>query len=161
MASTRTLAAYQHILFSRPIPSVALITLNRPKALNALSSPLFAELNDALLTTDANKEVGAVVITGNEKAFAGKRNLSNSFDTSPELFPAGADIKEMQSKSFNDVYSTDFLANWSTIRSVRKPIIAAVSGYALGGGFELALLCVSSIHLTLPLLTDQLDVTLF
>ncbi|TDL22632.1 ClpP/crotonase [Rickenella mellea] len=115
---------YQHILTSRPDPSVTLITLNRPKALNALSSPLFAELNTALLAADEDPEVGAIVLTGSEKAFA-----------------AGADIKEMKDKEYADVYKGNFLADWTRITTLRKPVIAAVSGYALGGGCELALMC--------------------
>ncbi|KAG8838263.1 hypothetical protein FRC18_005467 [Serendipita sp. 400] len=123
-AAANVVANYQNILVTRPRPAVTLVTLNRPKALNALSSPLFNELNQALALADQDKDVSAVVLTGSEKAFA-----------------AGADIKEMQSKTFADVYSKDFLANWTALRSVRKPIIAAVSGYALGGGAELALMC--------------------
>ncbi len=104
---------------------VSLITLNRPKALNALSSPLMAELGAALLAADADPEIGCIVLTGSEKAFA-----------------AGADIKEMQAKGFADVYSEDFITSgWETILQVRKPVIAAVSGYALGGGCELAMMC--------------------
>lgn len=103
---------------------MALLTLNRPKQLNALSTPLFHELNQALVQANDDKDISAVVLTGSEKAFA-----------------AGADIKEMQSKTFADVYSNDFLASWTAMRAIRKPIIAAVSGYALGGGAELALMC--------------------
>lgn len=114
---------YENILTARPEPGVALVTLNRPKALNALNSALFAELNDALRLIDADKEIGAIVLTGSERAFA-----------------AGADIKEMKDKSFAEVYSGQFLADWQDITSIRKPIIAAVSGYALGGGCELALM---------------------
>ncbi|KAF8893941.1 ClpP/crotonase-like domain-containing protein [Infundibulicybe gibba] len=114
---------YEFILTSRPEPSVALITLNRPKALNALSSPLFVEINTALAQADADPEVGAIVLTGSEKAFA-----------------AGADIKEMKDKDYVDVYRNNFLENWS-FSKIRKPVIAAVSGYALGGGCELALMC--------------------
>ncbi|KAH9027692.1 enoyl-CoA hydratase [Lactarius pseudohatsudake] len=114
---------YENILTARPEPGVALVTLNRPKALNALNSALFAELNEALRLIDADKEVGAIVITGSERAFA-----------------AGADIKEMKDKSFAEVYTDQFLADWQDITSIRKPIIAAVSGYALGGGCELALM---------------------
>jgi len=116
--------SYTHILASRPIPSVALLTLNRPKALNALSSPLFEELNHALAEAENDNEVGAIVVTGSEKAFA-----------------AGADIKEMKDKEFSEVYSTNFLGDWTRITTLRKPIIAAVSGYALGGGCELAMMC--------------------
>lgn len=114
---------YENILTARPEPGVALVTLNRPKALNALNSALFAELNEALRLIDAEKEIGAIVITGSERAFA-----------------AGADIKEMKDKSFAEVYTGQFLADWQDLTSIRKPIIAAVSGYALGGGCELALM---------------------
>lgn len=104
---------------------VALIRLNRPDAMNALNSTLLNELSGALAEADANPKIRCMVITGNEKAFA-----------------AGADIKEMAEKSFVDVYSSDlFGANVEVIQRVRKPIIAAVSGYALGGGCELAMMC--------------------
>ncbi|KAL1746574.1 ClpP/crotonase-like domain-containing protein [Schizophyllum fasciatum] len=116
---------YEHILTSRPEPAVELITLNRPKALNALSTPLFLELGKALAVADADAQVGAIVLTGSEKAFA-----------------AGADIKEMKDKTFADAYKSDYLKNWqSALQAIRKPVIAAVSGYALGGGCELALMC--------------------
>jgi len=124
MLSSASGSHYNYILASRPEPSVALITLNRPKALNALSSPLFKELNQALADADNDSSVGAIVLTGSEKAFA-----------------AGADIKEMKDKEFADVYKTDFLEEWTRLSRIRKPIIAAVSGYALGGGCELALMC--------------------
>ncbi|EIN11728.1 ClpP/crotonase [Punctularia strigosozonata HHB-11173 SS5] len=115
---------FTNIITSRPEPSVGLITLNRPKALNALSTPLFKELNEAVRELDEDPEVGAIVITGSEKAFA-----------------AGADIKEMKDKEFSDVYKNNFLESWTLLTKIRKPIIAAVSGYALGGGCELALMC--------------------
>jgi len=115
---------YEHIITSRPEPNVLLIQLNRPKALNALCSPLFLELNQALREADKDDTVGAMVLTGSEKAFA-----------------AGADIKEMKDKQFADVYKNKFLENWAEMTQINKPIIAAVSGYALGGGCELALMC--------------------
>lgn len=104
---------------------VGIVTLNRPKALNALNKQLMDELCSALQAFDADPEIGCMVITGSEKAFA-----------------AGADISEMAPFSFADVYGQDYITrNWETIRSVRKPVIAAVSGFALGGGCELAMLC--------------------
>ncbi|TAM04312.1 MAG: enoyl-CoA hydratase [Paraburkholderia sp.] len=104
---------------------VGLITLNRPKALNALNDALMDELGAALKSFDADDEIGAIVITGSEKAFA-----------------AGADIGMMASYTFIDVYKGDYITrNWETIRSIRKPVIAAVAGFALGGGCELAMMC--------------------
>ncbi|MBN3858760.1 enoyl-CoA hydratase [Paraburkholderia sp. Ac-20340] len=104
---------------------VGLITLNRPKALNALNDALMDELGAALKAFDADEGIGAIVITGSEKAFA-----------------AGADIGMMASYGFMDVYKGDYITrNWETIRSIRKPIIAAVAGFALGGGCELAMMC--------------------
>ncbi|KZW03573.1 ClpP/crotonase [Exidia glandulosa HHB12029] len=114
----------RNVLISRPEPSVALLTLNRPKALNALNSALFGELNAALEEADEDGDIGAIVLTGSDKAFA-----------------AGADIKEMKDKQFADAYKSNFLVNWTRMSSIRKPIIGAVSGYALGGGCELALMC--------------------
>ncbi|MGF1650213.1 MAG: enoyl-CoA hydratase [Hyphomicrobiaceae bacterium] len=103
---------------------VGLITLNRPDALNALNSKLISELNCALAGYDADDGIGCVVITGSDKAFA-----------------AGADIKEMKDKSFMEVYRGNFIAQWEYITTVRKPVVAAVAGFALGGGCELAMMC--------------------
>ena len=103
---------------------VALVTLNRPKALNALNSELIAELNAALALFESDDKIGCVVLTGSEKAFA-----------------AGADIKEMSSLSFVEAYKTDFITSWDQVSRFRKPILAAVAGYALGGGCELAMMC--------------------
>ncbi|GAA5974756.1 hypothetical protein JCM11641_007254 [Rhodosporidiobolus odoratus] len=123
-SSTSSMTDYSSILVSSPTTGVSLITLNRPKALNALNSTLFHELNTALRNLENDESVGAVVLTGSEKAFA-----------------AGADIKEMKDKQFSEVYKGDFLGHWTELSRFRKPIIAAVSGYALGGGCELAMMC--------------------
>ena len=103
---------------------VGLITLNRPKALNALNAELIGELNQALDAYETDGDVRAIVITGSERAFA-----------------AGADVKEMSEKSFIDVVRDDFIAPWERVTRCRKPVIAAVAGYALGGGCELAMMC--------------------
>ena len=103
---------------------VALIRLDRPKALNALCDQLMAELGQALLDFDADPAIGAIVITGSDRAFA-----------------AGADIKEMKDRTFPAVALDDFIARWETIRRVRTPVIAAVAGFCLGGGCELAMMC--------------------
>ena len=104
---------------------VALVTLNRPKQMNALNPKLMQELGAALSGFDADDGIGAILITGNEKAFA-----------------AGADIGAMKDFDFQHAFRTDYITrDWEHIRSVRKPVIAAVAGYALGGGCELALMC--------------------
>jgi enoyl-CoA hydratase len=103
----------------------AIITLNRPKQLNALNGELMDELGAALKGFDADDAIGCMIITGSEKAFA-----------------AGADIGAMAQYTFADVYKNDYITrNWETIRSIRKPVIAAVAGFALGGGCELAMMC--------------------
>lgn len=104
---------------------VGLIRLNRPQVLNALNDPLMTELGFAVQAFDANEHIGAIVLTGNEKAFA-----------------AGADIAAMASYSYMDAYKNEYITrNWEAVRVCRKPVIAAVHGYALGGGCELAMMC--------------------
>jgi len=115
---------YENILVETRGP-VGLVTLNRPKQLNALSDDLMDELGDALSAFERDPAIGCIVITGGDKVFA-----------------AGADIGNMATWSYMDVYKSDFITrNWETIRRIRKPVIAAVSGYALGGGCELVMMC--------------------
>jgi enoyl-CoA hydratase len=115
--------AYQNIIVETR-GHTGLVTLNRPQALNALNEALIAELNEALSAFEADPLIGCTVITGSEKAFA-----------------AGADVKEMAQKTYVDAYLGKFLDGWTRISETRKPVIAAVSGFCLGGGLELAMMC--------------------
>ena len=116
--------AYENILVDTR-GRVGLVTLHRPKQLNALNDALMDELGDALLTFERDEAIGCIVVTGGDKVFA-----------------AGADIGNMASWSYMDVYKSDYITrNWETIRRIRKPVIAAVAGYALGGGCELVMMC--------------------
>jgi enoyl-CoA hydratase len=117
--------SYELIQVRTEAEKVGIITLNRPKQLNALNSELMVEMGTALKSFDTDPHIGCIILTGNEKAFA-----------------AGADIGAMATYSYADVYKNDYITrDWETLRSIRKPIIAAVSGFALGGGCEVAMMC--------------------
>ncbi|MDM0069883.1 MULTISPECIES: enoyl-CoA hydratase [Variovorax] len=117
--------SYENIEVRVEAEKVGIVTLNRPKALNALNDALMTELGQALKAFDADPAIGCIILTGSERAFA-----------------AGADIAAMAKYSFQDVYKGEYITrNWETIRQIRKPVIAAVSGFALGGGCELAMMC--------------------
>ena len=117
--------SYELIQVRTEAEKVGIITLNRPKQLNALNSELMVEMGAALKIFDTDPHIGCIILTGNEKAFA-----------------AGADIGAMATYSYADVYKSDYITrDWETLRSIRKPIIAAVSGFALGGGCEVAMMC--------------------
>ncbi len=116
--------SYQYIVVDRPADGVGRVQLNRPKALNALNSPLLDEVNEAMLALNSDPLIGALILTGNDKAFA-----------------AGADIKEMEGMSPIDMLMTVSLIERFNFKQLSKPLIAAVSGYALGGGCEVALAC--------------------
>ncbi|CEJ89409.1 Putative Enoyl-CoA hydratase [[Torrubiella] hemipterigena] len=116
---------YEYIQVSSPKPGVGQVTLNRPKALNALCTPLIKELNEALNEFNSSDDTSVIILTGSQKAFA-----------------AGADIKEMAPLTFSEAYTKSFIESWSLLTTqIKKPIIAAVSGHALGGGCELAMMC--------------------
>src|SRR5487761_759998 len=115
---------YETILVERR-NAVGLVTLNRPQALNALSAALIRDLGDAFDDLEGDPAIGAIVLAGNERAFA-----------------AGADIKEMAEKTYIDAYQEDFITRgWERVAQCRKPVIAAVAGFALGGGCEVAMMC--------------------
>ncbi|KAI9105918.1 ClpP/crotonase-like domain-containing protein [Phlyctochytrium arcticum] len=121
--SATSLSSYEYIKTEKR-GRVALVTLHRPKALNALCTPLMMELNAALAEFDKDASIGAMVLTGSHKAFA-----------------AGADIKEMSTLNFVDNFKNNFIEDWTGVARIRKPVIAAVNGFALGGGCELAMMC--------------------
>lgn len=114
----------QNLVLSEALDGVTMITLNRPEALNALCRDMIAQLNQALDQAELDPNIGAIVLMGSDKAFA-----------------AGADIREIKDLTFGEVYNHDFVAAWERLSFCRKPVIAAVSGYVLGGGCELAMMC--------------------
>ena len=120
----KVLTSYENIIVEMKEPGVALVILNRPKALNALNSAMIKELNQALGILDHDPEVRAIILTGSEKAFA-----------------AGGDFKENIDKQWPDTFMSDLLSQWDQVSKLKTPLIGAVNGYALGGGCELAMMC--------------------
>lgn len=118
------MVAYEHILVERPVEGVGFVRLNRPRALNALTGPLMDEMMTALVAMDADNTIGCMILTGTDKVFA-----------------AGADIGEMAEAQPVEMINRAFISRWERLRELHKPVIAAVSGYALGGGCELAMAC--------------------
>ena len=148
--STNPSMPYENVLVSRPDPAVALITLNRPKALNALNAAHFNDISMALKEADEDQDIGAMVITGSDRAFAGMSPHALHQWVVDNFGTAGADIKEMKDKTcmpkitipfvpnltrptflVSEAYMSNFLSNWEVIAKLRKPVIAAVSGYAV------------------------------
>jgi hypothetical protein len=141
LARTMSTTPERLVLVDRQGP-VTVLTLNRPKALNALSSPLFEQLNAELDVASKDDQVKCIVLTGGEKVFAGQSYppraqsprlvyLRNAFGLAYDLHTAGADIKEMKDKNFAEVYKSNFLGSWAQVTTLRKPIVGAVSGYAV------------------------------
>ncbi|KAI1191116.1 ClpP/crotonase-like domain-containing protein [Nemania serpens] len=123
--SSTSARSYEYLQTAKPKPGVGQVTLDRPKALNALCTPLISELNQALREFNSAEDVSVIILTGSQRAFA-----------------AGADIKEMAPLTFAEAYTKSFIESWSDLTTqVKKPILAAVSGHALGGGCELAMMC--------------------